>query len=48
MRPSKIGLPVEGFGVSNNPKYWLAPPSHEEAAFQVQDSPVQVDIELDY
>ncbi len=22
-----IGLPVEGFGVSNNPKYWLAPPT---------------------
>ena len=43
-----IGLPVEGFGVSNNPKVVLGPPSHAQAAFQVQSSPREVHITLHY
>ena len=43
-----IGLPVEGFGVSNNPKTFLAPPSHDRAAFGVSNGPTRVDIEIKY
>lgn len=43
-----IGLPVEGFGVSNNPKTFLAPPSHDQAAFEVSNGQMSVDIELKY
>ena len=43
-----IGLPKEGFGVSNNPSMFLAPPSHEEAAFTVADGISRVDIKLNY
>ncbi len=43
-----IGFPVEAFGVSNNPKMFLLPPSHEEAAFRVEDQGVAVEITLKY
>ena len=33
-----IGYPTEGFGFSNNPKLFLAPPSHDEAAFEVAEA----------
>ena len=47
LRKNWIGMPKEGFGVSNNPDYWVVP-SHEEAAFQVQGPHAPVDIKLKY
>ena len=42
------GLPLEGFGVSNNPATFLAPPSHDQAAFAVSHGRTKVDIEIEY
>jgi uncharacterized protein (DUF2141 family) len=42
------GLPVEGFGVSNNPTTFLAPPSHAQASFAVSHGRTRVDIEIKY
>ena len=42
------GLPLEGFGVSNNPSTLLAPPSHDQAAFAVSRDRTRVDIEIKY
>ncbi len=48
LKKNWIGMPIEGFGVSNNPDYWVVP-SHAEAAFQVEDEVVTaVDIKLKY
>ncbi|MBI2014291.1 MAG: DUF2141 domain-containing protein [Candidatus Rokubacteria bacterium] len=43
-----FGLPAEGFGVSNNPKFTLRAPSHAEAAFQVGRGLAVVEISLRY
>jgi len=43
-----IGLPVEGFGVSNNPTVFLAPPGFEEAAFEVNGDVAHVEVEVKY
>ncbi len=43
-----IGLPIEGFGVSNDPTLFLAPPSFEEAAFELDDELTHVDVEMKY
>jgi uncharacterized protein (DUF2141 family) len=45
---NRVGLPVEGFGVSNNPSTFLTPPSHDQAAFRVSHGPTKVDIEIKY
>jgi uncharacterized protein (DUF2141 family) len=45
---NRVGLPVEGFGVSNNPTTFLTPPSHDQAAFTVSHGPTKVDIEIKY
>ncbi len=42
------GLPVEGFGMSNNPSTFLAPPSHDQASFVVSHGRTKVDIEIKY
>ncbi len=42
-----VGMPIEGFGVSNNPDYWVVP-SHAEAAINVQNGPTRIDIKLRY
>lgn len=42
------GLPDEGFGVSNNPTTFLAPPNHNQAAFAVSHGRTRVDIEIKY
>ncbi len=42
-----MGLPKEGFGVSNNPDYWVVP-SHEDAAIRVHNGPTRIDIRLKY
>jgi uncharacterized protein (DUF2141 family) len=43
-----IGLPTEGFGVSNNPSLYLAAPTFEESSFQVSGEVTHVDIEIKY
>ncbi len=43
-----IGMPTEGYGVSNNPEYFLAPPSFEEAAFDVNGELTHVEVNMDY
>jgi len=43
-----IGWPTEGFGVSNNPSLFLAPPSFEEAAFEVNGEITSVEVEMKY
>lgn len=43
-----IGLPVEGFGISNNPTLFFAPPSFEEAAFDVNGDLTSVEVEIKY
>ena len=45
---NRVGLPVEGFGVSNNPTTFLTPPSHDQAAFAVAHGRTRVDIEIKY
>ena len=42
------GIPVEGFGMSNNPTTLLTPPSHDQAAFAVSHGRTKVDIEIKY
>ena len=43
-----VGLPTEGFGVSNNPSLFLAPPSFDEAAFEVDGDMAHVDVDMKY
>ena len=43
-----IGLPDEGFGVSNNPTIFLAPPSFDEAKFEAVDGSTVIDVEVKY
>jgi uncharacterized protein (DUF2141 family) len=43
-----IGLPTEGFGVSNNPSLFLAAPTFEESSFEVLEEVTHVDIEMRY
>ena len=43
-----IGLPIEGFGVSNDPTLFLAAPSFEESAFEVNGNLTHVDVEVKY
>ena len=43
-----IGLPTEGFGVSNDPTFYLAPPSFEESAFEVTGQITHVGVEIQY
>ena len=43
-----IGLPIEGFGVSNNPALFFAPPSFDEAAFEVNGEPTYVEVDVKY
>lgn len=43
---SGLGIPVEPFGISNNPLIVVSPPSHEEAAFEVPEDGVSLTISL--
>ncbi|MCS7086543.1 MAG: DUF2141 domain-containing protein, partial [Bacteroidia bacterium] len=36
-----LGIPVEGYGASNNPRFFFGPPKFEEAAFRL-DAPEKV------
>ena len=43
-----IGLPVEGYGISNNPTIFLGPPSFDEAKFEALIGPTVVPVEIRY
>ena len=43
-----VGLPIEGFGISNNPEFFLVPPNHNEAAFAVSNNQTPLAIALKY
>ena len=43
-----LGIPTEGFGVSNNPGFSFGPPSHEDSAFVLNGEPLRLEIELTY
>ncbi|MDR4494534.1 MAG: DUF2141 domain-containing protein [Nitrospirales bacterium] len=43
-----IGLPTEGFGVSNNPSLFLAAPSFGESKFEVKEDITHIAIEMKY
>lgn len=43
-----IGLPTEGFSVSNNPSLFLAAPKFEESSFEVTGEVTNVDVEMKY
>ena len=43
-----IGLPDEGYGISNNPRIFLAPPLFDEAKFEAMAGPTVIDIDIRY
>lgn len=43
-----IGLPTEGFGVSNDPSLFLAAPSFGESKFEVTEDITHISIEMKY
>ncbi len=43
-----IGLPVEGYGISNNPAMFLGPPAFDDAKFEALAGPTIVPIEVHY
>ncbi len=43
-----IGLPVEGYGISNNPKIFLGPPAFEDAKFEALEGLTVVPVDLQY
>lgn len=45
---SWIGIPTEGYGFSNDPSVFLAPPSLDEAAFELHDDHKVLDLTVFY
>ena len=43
-----IGLPDEGYGISNNPTIFLSAPDFDEAKFETLDGPTVIDIKVSY
>ena len=43
-----IGLPAEGYGISNNPKIFLSPPTFGEAKFEALMGPTVIPVEVRY
>ncbi|TCD47440.1 DUF2141 domain-containing protein [Chlorobium sp. N1] len=43
-----IGIPKEGFGVSNNPKIGYGPPSFKDARFELTGKEVELTVALNY
>jgi uncharacterized protein (DUF2141 family) len=48
MDKSFIGIPKEGFGVSNNPKIRRSPPSYNEALFTLNASQMELTVSMNY
>jgi len=43
-----LGIPIEGFGVSNNPGFSLGPPALADSSFTLDDTPVSLTISMNY
>ncbi len=43
-----LGIPLEGYGFSNDPRFALGPPKHEDVVFDVGTAPVEIKISLRY
>ncbi|MGC8775634.1 MAG: DUF2141 domain-containing protein [Chlorobaculum sp.] len=43
-----FGIPKEGVGTSNNPHFFLGPPSFENAKFQLDSPEVEIEVRLKY
>lgn len=43
-----IGLPDEGYGISNNPKIFMSAPAFNEAKFEALNGPTVIDIVVNY
>jgi len=48
MNTNLLGIPREGYGVSNNRTYATKAPNFEESQFVVETAPVALDINLKY
>lgn len=48
MDVNEMGIPVEGYGASNNPEKRMGPPDPEEAKFTVNQPKVAIEIKLIY
>jgi uncharacterized protein (DUF2141 family) len=45
---NEMGIPVEGYGASNNPEKRMGPPDPEEAKFTVNQPKAAIEIKLIY
>jgi uncharacterized protein (DUF2141 family) len=43
-----FGIPKDGVGTSNNPHFFLGPPSFECASFQLNSAEVEIEVRLKY
>ncbi|RXK87919.1 DUF2141 domain-containing protein [Chlorobaculum sp. 24CR] len=43
-----FGIPKEGVGTSNNPQFFLGPPSFDSASFQLNSAEVEIEVHLKY
>lgn len=43
-----FGIPKEGVGTSNNPHFFLGPPSFEAASFQLGSAEMEIEVHLKY
>ncbi len=43
-----VGMPVEGYGASNNPEKRMGPPNPEETSFALKQAPVTTEVKLIY
>lgn len=43
-----FGIPKEGVGTSNNPHFFLGPPSFDSASFQLDSDEVEIEVRLKY
>ncbi|HNI91331.1 MAG TPA: DUF2141 domain-containing protein, partial [Leptospiraceae bacterium] len=48
MDTNLIGIPKEGYGVSNNVKSKLGPPKYEDAKITLQSANTIIQIEMNY
>ncbi len=45
---TRLGIPVEGIGFSDNPRLWFGPPSFASAHFAVGEQPVSETVKMKY
>jgi uncharacterized protein (DUF2141 family) len=48
MDSNEMGIPIEGYGVSNNPERRMGPPDPEETKFTISQPKTEIEIKLIY